>query len=161
MDVKLIFFKPDGTRRDVPLPPGDYTIGRGARASLRLALASISREHCQLSHAGDALRIQDLGSLNGTFRNDEKVAGDEPVEAGDVIRIGDCRITVQINGVPDPVEPPLPAADLSSMMDTPAPAASPSRAEDNATQLPGGSLTEGSSEFDFDFDFPDDDDKPS
>jgi pSer/pThr/pTyr-binding forkhead associated (FHA) protein len=34
--------------------------------------------------------IEDLGSTNGTYLNDELLTGPQPLHDGDRIRIGDC-----------------------------------------------------------------------
>ncbi len=154
MDATLIFFKPDGTRKDMPLSEGTYVIGRGDGASLRVPLGSISRSHCQLKVSEDSLVAEDLGSLNGTFVNGKQIESPTALAAGDVVKVGDCKIAVQINGEPADVQIPSDALSGSSMVDTPMPASRP--LDDNATSQPGVA-NEGSSEFDFDFDFGDDD----
>ena len=40
--------------------------------------------------------IEDLGSTNGTYLNDEPLNGPQPLHPGDRIRIGDCEFSYQI-----------------------------------------------------------------
>jgi len=55
-----------------PLPArGTVTLGRGQECDLRIDNRSVSRRHAVL-HLGSALRIQDLGSINGTFMRDAR-----------------------------------------------------------------------------------------
>jgi pSer/pThr/pTyr-binding forkhead associated (FHA) protein len=49
----------------------------------------ISRAHARISReAGGQLTIEDLGSANGTFVNDERLDAPRALELGDVIRVG-------------------------------------------------------------------------
>jgi pSer/pThr/pTyr-binding forkhead associated (FHA) protein len=51
--------------------------------------AEISRAHARISReAGGELTIEDLGSANGTFVNDERIGAPRTLELGDVIRVG-------------------------------------------------------------------------
>jgi pSer/pThr/pTyr-binding forkhead associated (FHA) protein len=49
----------------------------------------ISRAHARIfREAGGALTIEDLGSANGTFVNDERIDAPRTLELGDIIRVG-------------------------------------------------------------------------
>ncbi len=50
---------------------GTVTLGRGEECEVRIDSRSVSRRHAVL-HLGPALRIQDLGSANGTFVRDTR-----------------------------------------------------------------------------------------
>lgn len=170
-DIKLVVFRPDGTRKDIPLKKGRYVIGRSANASLRIPLPSVSREHCEISCDGETVRIKDMHSSNGTFRNDERIE-DTALDAGDVIGIGPCRFTLQIDGQPSDIQPVTttepdlsetpPAGEPAARDDAKAPEDSdmPTDLDETVTKAGLGSLLENvtgdSSVFDFDFDFEDD-----
>jgi len=66
---------------------GRVVIGRSETADLRIDDASVSRQHTALAINGDVVMIEDLGSQNGTFVNDTKVAAPHPLQANDVITI--------------------------------------------------------------------------
>lgn len=72
-------------------------IGRAAGNALRIDDASISRIHCSLAlrESGEVV-VADLGSANGTFVNQALLGSNEarPVGEGDVIRLGDVKLTV-------------------------------------------------------------------
>lgn len=121
VDVKLIIFKPGGGQKEVELKGGRYVIGRQSGATLQIPLPSVSREHCELLVRDDALHVRDMGSSNGTFRNDDRVT-EATLEAGDYLRVGELSIGVQINGEPAQIAPPASAAGSaeSSMAQTPA-----------------------------------------
>ncbi|MCA9312392.1 MAG: FHA domain-containing protein [Phycisphaerales bacterium] len=167
MNVKLVIFKPDGTRREIPVDAGRHLIGRTAEATLRIPLASVSRQHCEIVNDGQSLHVRDLGSSNGTYRNHSRVQ-ESSLEPGDVLGVGPVMMTVQIDGQPAEIEPPSSTSSGdSSMMETPpAGVDTPTAIDDPDATLakePGvgnlisSGMNEDSSIFDFDFDFEDDD----
>ena len=99
MDVKLIMFREDGTRRAFPLARGTTTIGRKTDCHIRIPLAEVSRHHAEIVVEEDGVLLKDLGAANGTFLNNRRVT-EEDVEPGDQILIGPVVFTVQINGEP-------------------------------------------------------------
>jgi len=104
MDVKLVFFKPNGQRKDFPIAKAQAVIGRGEDCDLRVPLASVSRRHTRLTLQGDELAVEDLGSSNGTYVNNQRVT-EEKLKAGDRLVVGPVVFTVQIDGVPEDVKP--------------------------------------------------------
>jgi pSer/pThr/pTyr-binding forkhead associated (FHA) protein len=57
----------------------------------------MSRRHAQVSRGSDGrLRIEDLGSANGTFVNGERLNAPRTLEAGDVVKVG--RTVLQVTG---------------------------------------------------------------
>jgi pSer/pThr/pTyr-binding forkhead associated (FHA) protein len=87
------------TDPDVPLTfrllPGDVrTIGRAAGAQFVVDAPLVSRVHCRLTLAADGLSVEDLGSTNGTFVNGKPVAGQAPLAAGDMLRVGRVEFSV-------------------------------------------------------------------
>jgi pSer/pThr/pTyr-binding forkhead associated (FHA) protein len=63
-------------------------IGRAEWCELRISSGSASREHAEVRLVGGDLEILDLGSLNGTTVNGERIRGLRRLRAGDVIGIG-------------------------------------------------------------------------
>jgi hypothetical protein len=73
------------------------TIGRTAGNAVQLDDTSVSRLHCSLTLKSPAqMVIADLGSANGTTVNGQSLAASEarPLNKGDVIGVGDLRLTV-------------------------------------------------------------------
>ena len=99
MEVTLIMFREDGSRRDFPLPPGATTIGRKQDCSIRIPLAMVSRRHAEVVLDDSGAVIRDLGAANGTFLNNRRVE-EEDLEPGDQIMVGPVVFTVQIDGAP-------------------------------------------------------------
>jgi pSer/pThr/pTyr-binding forkhead associated (FHA) protein len=52
-----------------------------------------SSRHARISREGAVLVIEDLGSTNGTYLNEEPLSGPAPLHDGDRIRIGDSEFT--------------------------------------------------------------------
>jgi pSer/pThr/pTyr-binding forkhead associated (FHA) protein len=69
-----------------PAQPGT-TIGR-AGCDIALADPEVSREHAVLREIESALAVEDLGSKNGTFVNEQPVHGITELAAGDQVRFG-------------------------------------------------------------------------
>jgi eukaryotic-like serine/threonine-protein kinase len=75
------------------------TIGRGADCSVQLlgdAHISVSRRHCQIDMTPSAIRVRDLGSLNGTYVNGELI-GRRPLCSGPVESPSACGPEVLLN----------------------------------------------------------------
>ena len=52
-----------------------------------------SSRHARISREGQVLVIEDLGSTNGTYLNEEPLSGPQPLYEGDRIRIGDSEFS--------------------------------------------------------------------
>ncbi|MGH2857634.1 MAG: FHA domain-containing protein [Solirubrobacteraceae bacterium] len=63
------------------------TLGRGD-VEIRLEDPFASARHARISREGRVLVIEDLGSTNGTYLNEEALTGPQPLYDGDRIRIG-------------------------------------------------------------------------
>jgi hypothetical protein len=68
--------------------PDGATLGRGD-VEIRLEDPFASSRHAQISREGHVLVIEDLGSTNGTYLNEEPLTGPQPLHPGDRVRIGD------------------------------------------------------------------------
>jgi len=65
----------------------DVSIGRGSRCTLSFEDSTLSRMHASLRRRGQEYEIYDLGSLNGTFVNRERVST-KVLAHGDRLRFG-------------------------------------------------------------------------
>jgi hypothetical protein len=68
-------------------------MGRGDQAEIRLDDPFASGRHAQLVRHGGIVVLEDLGSTNGTYLNEELVTGPQPLHRGDRVRIGDSEFT--------------------------------------------------------------------
>jgi hypothetical protein len=71
---------------------GGATLGRGD-VEIRLDDPFASSRHARISREGHVIVIEDLGSTNGTFLNEEPLMGPQPLHSGDRIRIGDSEFS--------------------------------------------------------------------
>jgi hypothetical protein len=71
---------------------GGATLGRGD-VEIRLEDPFASSRHARISRQGHVVVIEDLGSTNGTYLNEEPLTGPQPLHSGDRIRIGDSQFS--------------------------------------------------------------------
>jgi pSer/pThr/pTyr-binding forkhead associated (FHA) protein len=118
MQVVLVKFRPERDRRSFSITRDTTVIGRREDCDFRIPLGDISRKHCRLVKSGEALRIEDLGSSNGTFRNGERVQEAE-LAPGDTVQVGSVVFVVQIDGTPadDDLQPIVAAGAPKSHAD--------------------------------------------
>ena len=75
-----------------PMEEDRIAIGRSPDAGVFLDDVTVSRYHAEiLRHPGGDYTIRDLGSLNGTYVNRERIA-EAPIANGDEVQIGKFRL---------------------------------------------------------------------
>ena len=84
----------DGTLTFRLAPGAVKTVGRAPRADFIVDAALVSRVHCRITGSDDGLDVEDLGSTNGTFVNDQRVDKGR-LAPGDRLRIGRVELTVE------------------------------------------------------------------
>jgi len=67
------------------LRQGNTTVGRHPESDIFLNDVTVSRHHCRFVVNGDQLTLEDSGSTNGTYVNDDRVDGAELAAADEVI----------------------------------------------------------------------------
>ena len=76
--------------------PTYCVLGRSRTCTLRVpGDATVSRQHCVLELNSDGVWVQDLGSLNGTHINGEKIGQRERYRHGDATMVQPARQTLQ------------------------------------------------------------------
>jgi hypothetical protein len=68
------------------------TIGRSPECQIFLDDVTVSRKHAVFSRDGDRWKLEDQGSLNGTFVNRDRVEAAD-LQDGDELQIGKYRLT--------------------------------------------------------------------
>lgn len=91
----LIWQADDGGRRSIPLTR-TITLGRSSANDIAIHDSAVSRQHARIEVTDGEAYIIDLGSLNGTFVNDERVDDPVPLRDGDLLRIGRMVFTAVI-----------------------------------------------------------------
>ena len=93
------------------------TIGRQEGNTIVLADPQSSRHHATISWQAGSFVIQDMGSANGTFVNEKRIAAPQPLRDGYVIRMGNTVFDMQLPpaaGVPAATLAAYPAAAAAS-----------------------------------------------
>ena len=87
MDAKLVVVGGDAKTKEVNLRL-PAVIGPGREATLTLPHPLVSRQHCELLESPNGtLMIRDLGSLNGTFINNQRITEQE-LPPGELLTVG-------------------------------------------------------------------------
>ncbi|MFO0570090.1 MAG: sigma 54-interacting transcriptional regulator [Polyangiaceae bacterium] len=76
------------------LEPSELLVGQSEVASLRLGDAEISRRHVGLELTGNALRVRDLDSTNGSWVNGVRVK-EALLEGGETLKLGNTTLAVE------------------------------------------------------------------
>jgi pSer/pThr/pTyr-binding forkhead associated (FHA) protein len=99
MQVVLVMFRGEGERRSFSITRDVTIVGRREDCDFRIPLGEISRKHCRIVKDDSCLKVEDLGSSNGTFHNGERIQACE-LSPGDTIQVGSVAFVVQIDGAP-------------------------------------------------------------
>lgn len=93
-DPRLVVERAPGHVAGMEYEVGDGAVlGRGDQAEIRLEDPFASSRHARLTRQGPVVVLEDLGSTNGTYLNEELVTGPQPLHEGDRVRIGDSEFT--------------------------------------------------------------------
>lgn len=147
--MQLGIRKGDGDAETVEVAGERFVLGRDPSADLTLDDGEASREHAAIRVDADGkVTIEDLGSLNGTYVNGQKIAAPTALNGGEEIRIGTTVLDATVPaaeaatqpgapvpttpGSPQPPEPPPPPAEQ------PPAAAPPPSGPAAAAPPPGG-----------------------
>lgn len=69
------------------LREGNTTVGRHPESDIFLNDVTVSRHHCRFVSKSQVLTVEDSGSTNGTYVNEERVDS-APLDAGDEVLVG-------------------------------------------------------------------------
>ena len=120
-----------------PLEGDVITIGREAGNGIIINDAEVSRKHTQFVFQGGKVVVSDLGSTNGTFVDGQRLTGQQVLQSGQIISLGeqisllfeaviqvDPNATIMSTGHPPVVPMPMPTpipSPVSQPSPTPAP----------------------------------------
>src|SRR6266850_3553676 len=79
---------------EIRLRPGTNSIGRGSENDFKIEHESVSTFHCRIEVGPDHVLIQDLGSTNGTFVNDQPVL-ERALQPGENLQLGSIRMLLE------------------------------------------------------------------
>jgi FHA domain len=78
----------DGAKPRAMYLATNTVIGRGAECELRLDDTFVSQEHARIFAKDGSWYVEDLGSTNGTFVNEQRLAAPAMLTTGDRVRVG-------------------------------------------------------------------------
>jgi len=84
-------------RGTVELGDREQVIGRATESEIQIIDPAVSRRHARIVPSGDGFVLQDLGSTTGTLVNGKRVVGDQPLQRGDVIRLGEAALRYEVS----------------------------------------------------------------
>jgi pSer/pThr/pTyr-binding forkhead associated (FHA) protein len=96
MEVKLIVATGAQTGMEIPIAGPKFLIGRGEECQLRPQSSLVSRKHCAIVVEKGGAVIEDFGSTNGTFVNDERITKPRELKNGDRLRVGALAFEVRL-----------------------------------------------------------------
>jgi adenylate cyclase len=88
--ARLTIIGPEGQEVKELLPHN--TLGRHPNNTMQILDRIVSKEHCHIDLVGGRYVLKDLGSLNGTFINGERLNGERVLNPGDEVTMGSTRI---------------------------------------------------------------------
>ena len=113
----------------------DRVIGRD-NADLTIADPELSRHHAVLRPVEDGVEVEDLGSLNGTYVNGERIGGPVRLVAGAKLRVGGSEAELEISLPRAEARPDVTAPRVIPQPDLTAPRAVPAEPEPPAAAGP-------------------------
>src|SRR5579863_7965726 len=102
--AKLILATAEG-QQAIDLRPMN-SLGRHPNNTIQLLDKIVSKEHCLLELREGRFLLRDLGSLNGTYINGERVRGEQALKHGDEIALGSTRARYDDGSGPMNFAPP-------------------------------------------------------
>jgi hypothetical protein len=89
ISARLVISGIEVAEKEFTLSTQPVVIGRENASDLPLKDPEISRKHARITYQAGRYYVEDLGSTNGTFLNDQPVRVQTPLNHGDVIRLGE------------------------------------------------------------------------
>src|SRR5581483_5862151 len=87
LEVQLTWQTEGAPPQTIPLRR-TMTIGRVPGNDIVISDTALSRQHARIQVTADGIAVVDLGSLNGTFVNGERIYEEQQLREGDEIRVG-------------------------------------------------------------------------
>lgn len=112
MEISQTAYLTDPDGQEHHLESDFIKIGRAVENEVVIISKRVSREHARIWRDGRRIFLEDLGSTNGTYLNDERVLAPVALRDGDQILVGDVLFTFH-----DPdtttVETPFPELEVN------------------------------------------------
>jgi len=121
-DFKLILKDSTTSPKEYKLTRPELIIGRDPNVDLSIPSPAVSRRHARLTREGEGYFLEDLGSSNGTFLNDERLLERRLLKSGDRVRLGQA-ITLTYEAPTDfqatmvSKAPAMPSKNMQTVLD--------------------------------------------
>ena len=93
--TKLVVLDANGSRVSTHRLSGSLEIGRDAACAIRPDDTYLSQQHARIFERNGSWVVEDLGSTNGTYLNQQKVTVPSQISPGDRIRVGKTVLEVR------------------------------------------------------------------
>ena len=94
MRGKLIVQEPGQASCEYFIGPGPrVVVGRSDKVDIRISEIQATHQHTAFEARATGIYVIDFRTTNGTFLNGSRIAGPELLKSGDVVTIGQTRIT--------------------------------------------------------------------
>ncbi|HEX4376140.1 MAG TPA: FHA domain-containing protein [Steroidobacteraceae bacterium] len=81
--------------RTIPLPDGEYTVGRGDECQIVIDAVTVSRCHARISVRGTMASVEDLNSTNGTSVNGLRITAATDILQRAEIALGTAKVMLR------------------------------------------------------------------
>src|ERR1035437_712699 len=109
--LQLEIHRPGHAAQTHAIEHGIYPTGTEQGNKIIIPDSGVEPRHAILIFRPDAFFVEDLNSKAGTFLNDTPVRGRAAFRAGDIIRVGNCRLITRLSDQAEPSPaPPVTAA---------------------------------------------------
>ena len=88
MPTTLLIHPPDGGKPRATRLESSTTIGRDVACELRVEDTYASQQHARIFGKDGGWYVEDLGSTNGTFVNEQRLVAPALLQPGDRVRVG-------------------------------------------------------------------------
>jgi DNA-binding winged helix-turn-helix (wHTH) protein len=80
-------------KREIELSDGENIVGRDMDAAVRIDDPTVSRHHARVVVDGAAVRVEDLGSKNGSFVDGKRLRASRRLRSGNTVKVGSVLLT--------------------------------------------------------------------
>lgn len=93
--TKVVVLNAEGSRVSTHRLSGALEVGRDAACAIRPDDTYLSQQHARIFERSGSWVVEDLGSTNGTYLNQQKVTVPSEISPGDRIRVGKTVLEVR------------------------------------------------------------------
>jgi pSer/pThr/pTyr-binding forkhead associated (FHA) protein len=91
----VVVHEPDGAKPRTFKLAASMLVGRAPECEIRVGDTYASQQHARLFGRAGGWYVEDLGSTNGTYVNDERLGAPVQVRPGDRIRVGTTQMELK------------------------------------------------------------------